>query len=140
MGWILDDAMDLFLDHVKLERGLAKNSVVAYGRDLARFRRYCEGAGITRAEAIEPRHLLAYLVELAGERLALRSQARMLVALRGLFKHLRAERHIARDPTGTRRRASASRRKRAHSSGLVSHSSRRNLMATPPPLRRSTPR
>ena len=41
----------------------------------------------------------AYLVALSKAKLAARSQARNLVALRQLFRHLRAERHIARDPT-----------------------------------------
>jgi integrase/recombinase XerD len=95
----LDDAIDLFLQHVQIERGLARNTVLAYGRDLAKFRRWCEGPRLEAASAVEPRHLLAYLVSLAEERLQVRSQARMLVTLRGLFKHLRLERHIERDPS-----------------------------------------
>ncbi len=101
MGLALDAAIDLFLDHVKLERGLARNSIDAYGRDLAKFRRFCAAQGELGddAGAVEHRHLLAYLVELSTAKLAARSQARNLVALRQLFRFLRAERHIARDPT-----------------------------------------
>jgi integrase/recombinase XerD len=43
--------------------------------------------------------VLAYLVALSQAKLAARSQARNLVALRQLFRHLRAERHIEHDPT-----------------------------------------
>jgi integrase/recombinase XerD len=99
MGLGLDAAIDLFLDHAKIERGLARNSIEAYGRDLAKLRRFCAELGLDDAESVEHRHLLAYLVTLAEERLAARSQARNLVALRQLFRYLRAERHIARDPT-----------------------------------------
>jgi integrase/recombinase XerD len=99
MALALDAAIDLFLDHVKIERGLARNSVDAYGRDLAKFRRFCAARGLDDADAVERRHILSYLVELSEARIAARSQARNLVALRQLFRHLRAERHIARDPT-----------------------------------------
>src|SRR5581483_2780644 len=99
MGMLLDSAIDLYLDHVKVERGLARNTVEAYGRDLGKFRRWCAKAGLDEAGAVESRHVLQYLVALAGERLQVRSQARNLVALRGLYKHLRAERHVERDPT-----------------------------------------
>jgi integrase/recombinase XerD len=99
MGLPLDQAIELFLDHVKIERGLARNSVAAYGRDLAKFSRFAAARGLDDAAAVEPRHLLAYLVTLAEEKLAVRSQARNLVALRGMFKHLRAERYVPRDPT-----------------------------------------
>src|SRR5207253_833500 len=69
-------------------------------RDLAKFRRFCAAQRLDdEAGAVEHRHLLQYLVELAGARLSARSQARNLVALRQLFRHLRAERQIARDPT-----------------------------------------
>jgi integrase/recombinase XerD len=99
MGLSLDSAIDVFLDHVKVERGLARNSVDAYGRDLAKFRRFAEAEGVDAAAAVEPRHLLAYLVALSKAKIAARSQARNLVALRQLFRHLRAERHIDKDPT-----------------------------------------
>jgi integrase/recombinase XerD len=99
MGLGLDSAVDLYLDHVKIERGLARNTVEAYGRDLAKFRRWADEQRLEEAGQIEPRHLLAFLVALARGRLAVRSQARSLVALRQLFKHLRAERHIGADPT-----------------------------------------
>ena len=99
MAIALDSGVDLFLDHVKIERGLARNSILAYGRDLARFRAFCDGEGIEQAGAVEPRHVLAWLVSLSRERIAVRSQARMLVALRGMFRHLRSERHIELDPT-----------------------------------------
>ena len=99
MALALDSAIDLFLDHVKVERGLSRNTVEAYGRDLAKFRRFAASAGLDDAAAVESRHLLGFLVELAGARLSARSQARNLVALRQLFRHLRAERHLTRDPT-----------------------------------------
>jgi integrase/recombinase XerD len=99
MGLGLDAAIDLFLDHVKLERGLARNSIEAYGRDLTKFRRFCAAQSLDDADAVEHRHLLGFVVELSGAKLAARSQARNLVALRQLFRFLRAERHIERDPT-----------------------------------------
>jgi integrase/recombinase XerD len=97
---LLDSAIDVFLDHVKLERGLSRNTVESYARDLRDFRIWVEREhpdGL-EVERLEPRHLFGYVVTLAG-RLAVRSQARHVVALRGLFRHLRSERHIARDPT-----------------------------------------
>jgi integrase/recombinase XerD len=95
----LDGAIDLYLDHVKVERGLSRNTVLAYGRDLGAFRAFCQAERIADAEAVEARHVLRYLVGLAERRLAVRSQARALVALRGLYRHLRAEQRVDRDPT-----------------------------------------
>ena len=97
MSLSLDQAADLFLDHIRLERGLSPNTVAAYGRDLSHFRAFMERQGIAEAAAVETRHLFAYLVSLAEAKLAARSQARRLVVLRGLFRHLRSERLIAQD-------------------------------------------
>jgi integrase/recombinase XerD len=99
MAIALDSAIDVFLDHVKIERGLARNTIEAYARDLAAFRRFADGRGLADAGDVEMRHVLAFVVELSQKRLKPRSQARMLVALRQLFRHLRAERHVERDPT-----------------------------------------
>ena len=95
----LDQAVDLFLDHTRIERGLARNSVLAYGRDLAAFRRFCETVALDDATLVEPGHVVDFLVTLAGRKLSVRTQARTLAALRGMFKYLRSERHLAADPT-----------------------------------------
>ena len=99
MALSLDQAVDVYLDHLKVERGLSRNTLEAYGRDLTKFRAFAAERGLGSAVEVETRHLLQYLVALASGKLAVRSQARALVALRGLWKHLRAERHVERDPT-----------------------------------------
>ena len=99
MGLALDSAIDLYLDHVKVERGLSRNTVLAYGRDLAQLRGFLAREGIDDAERVEQRHLLGWLVWQAERKRSARSQARALVAARGLFKHLRAERHLSADPS-----------------------------------------
>jgi len=94
----LESGVDLFLDHLRIERGLSRNTLLAYGRDLSRFLRFCEKRAVRDARDVDSRHVLAWLVSLSGEALSIRSQARMLVTLRGLFRHLRGERHIEIDP------------------------------------------
>jgi integrase/recombinase XerD len=97
----LDDAIDLFLDHVKLERGLSPHTVASYSQDLRALSGWLmqrQPAVVDNVAAIESRHLFAYVVHLGGH-LAVRSQSRAVVTLRGLFRHLRAERHLDHDPT-----------------------------------------
>jgi len=95
----LDRAIDLYLDHLKVERNLAPNSIAAYARDLARFATFCAKKRAATVEAVAAREVLEYLIELSAARLSVRTQARQLVTLRGLFRYLRAEKHTAVDPT-----------------------------------------
>ncbi|HEY0991220.1 MAG TPA: site-specific tyrosine recombinase [Kofleriaceae bacterium] len=94
----LDDAVDLFLAHLKVERGLARLTLDAYGRDLARFTAFLAGRGRTDVDDIAPLDVADFLFGLAEAGLAPRSRARTLVAVRGLCKHLVAERWLAADP------------------------------------------
>ena len=94
----LDDAVDLFLDHLKVERGLARLTLEAYGRDLARFVAFACERGRADADDVTPADVTDFLVMLADAGLAARSRARTLVAVRGLCKHLVAERWLAADP------------------------------------------
>ena len=95
----LDRAIDLFLDHTKIEKGLSPNTVQAYARDLCRFREFCAKAKVDDATVVTEQVVVDFLLELSRRELAIRSQARNLVAIRGLFKFLRAERHVERDIT-----------------------------------------
>ena len=95
----LDRAIDLFLDHVKIEKGLTTNTVQAYARDLCRFRDFCARKKLDDAAAVSEQAVVDFLLDLTKRELAIRSQARNLVSVRGLFKFLRAERHVERDVT-----------------------------------------
>lgn len=95
----LDDALSLYLDHCKVERGLTPNTLAAYGRDLSQLVKYLDGIGLRQIGAVEMRHLLAFLVERQAGGAGARTQARGLIAARGWFRYLRLERHVERDPS-----------------------------------------
>ncbi len=95
----LDLAIQQFLDHLKVERQLTPATVEAYGRDLAGFARFSAGRKLAVAEAVRSIDVLDFLVHLTDRKLTSRSQARRLIALRQLFKFLKAERIVPADPT-----------------------------------------
>ncbi len=97
----LDEAIDDYLGHLKVERGLAANTISAYASDLRRFAAFVVETGLETAASVETPLLLRYLGGLVDDGLSARSQARLLVAVRGLFKYLRRENLIAVDPTRT---------------------------------------
>jgi integrase/recombinase XerD len=99
VGPSLDLAIQQFLDHLRVERELTPATVEAYGRDLAGFAHFVSGRTVKRADAIRAIDVLDFLVHLTERKLAARSQARRLVALRQLFKFLKGERLVATDPT-----------------------------------------
>jgi integrase/recombinase XerD len=94
----LDEAVDLFLDHAKVERGLARHTLDAYGRDLARFAAFVAARGRADIDEVTPLDVTDFLLELTRAGLAARSRARTLAAVRGLCKHLVAERWLDADP------------------------------------------
>jgi integrase/recombinase XerD len=95
----LDPALDLFLTHVRVEKGLAANSVEAYGRDLRRYVEHLAALGCAGWDQVERCHLQAHLAELTRLGLSSRSQARALSAIRALHRLLVAERIAPADPS-----------------------------------------
>jgi integrase/recombinase XerD len=95
----LDPALDLFLVHLRVEKGLAANSVEAYARDLRRWIDDLTRQGLAGWEQVRREHLLDHLGGLARRGLSPRSQARALSAIRGLHRLLAAEKIAPADPT-----------------------------------------
>ncbi len=95
----IDEAIDLFLDHCKVERGLAAHTLDGYGRDLAKFARLLAERGRADVDDVTAGDVTDHLIALAEARLAARSRARALVAIRGLFRHLVGERWLEADPS-----------------------------------------
>ncbi len=124
----LDEAVDLFLDHLKVERGLARLTLEAYGRDLARFVAFLTERGRAEVDDVTPLDVTDFLLALAQAGLAARSRARTLVAVRGMCKHLVAERWLAADPAAL---VDAPRTGRGLP-GVLGEAAVARLIATPP--------
>jgi integrase/recombinase XerD len=95
----LDAAIQQFLDHLRVERELTPATVEAYGRDLGVFARFAATRRVKAAAAVRSIDILDFLAFLTEKKLTARSQARRLIALRQLFKFLKAERACATNPT-----------------------------------------
>src|SRR5215467_319572 len=91
-GWI-----DAFLDHLRVERALAANTLEAYARDLNRLAEHV--GGDVDPNAIDAGHLGGLLAANVRSGFGARSSARQLSALRGFFRFLVRERQIKTDPT-----------------------------------------
>jgi integrase/recombinase XerD len=104
-----------YRDHLAVERGLAANSLAAYGRDLRRYLAFCAARGITSPDEVTEADLgdfLAWLRTGDGEHapLAPASAARTLVAVRGFHRFAQREGLATGDPGREVRPPAAARR------------------------------
>jgi integrase/recombinase XerD len=89
---------EAFLEMLAAERGAARNTLLAYRRDLDDFAAFCCGLG-TAIHSAQRDMVGAYLQELAAQGLAARSAARRLSCLRQFFRFLLREGVRRDDPT-----------------------------------------
>jgi integrase/recombinase XerD len=87
----LADDVKAFGHYIQAERGLAENTLLAYGRDLDRFSQWVAGGRLSDYLAPTLRDLSHYLGFLRDEGLAPPSVARHLVALKMFYRFLRLE-------------------------------------------------
>jgi len=87
-----------FLDYIRVEKGLAANSIESYRRDLAAFQEHSRREGKTPA-TVARADLRRFFAALYRRGLSPRSVARHLVSLRNFFRFLADEGSVASDPT-----------------------------------------
>lgn len=80
-----------FRDYIQSERGLAENTVLAYGRDLDRYARWVVLVQLPDYTHPTLKHLAAYVAFMHEEGLAAPSIARHLVALKMFYRFLQLE-------------------------------------------------
>ncbi len=91
-GWI-----DAYLDHLRVERALAKNTLEAYARDLNALAAHVGGERDPREVGADD--IASLMVANVKRGFGARSSARQLSGLRGFFRFLVRERAVAEDPT-----------------------------------------
>jgi integrase/recombinase XerD len=91
-GWI-----DGYLDHLRVERALSKNTLDAYSRDLNALATHVGGEVDPRDIALD--RIASLMASNVRRGFGARSSARQLSALRGFFRFLVRERAIVEDPT-----------------------------------------
>ncbi len=89
--------VDAWLDHLRIERRRAPNTVDSYARDLQHLRRWAAGQSLSLA-ALDRHALEAFVRELMGRGLSPRSVARIVSSLRGFYRYLIVHRHIEANP------------------------------------------
>ncbi len=95
----MDQYLDYFLNYLTVEKGLSKNTLDAYSRDLSRYITFLEQRKICAPDRIQQLDLLAFLGRLKEDGMAARSRARCLSSLRMFHRFLLAEKHTEQDPT-----------------------------------------
>lgn len=97
----LDRAVDTFLRHITLERGLAANTVSAYRRDLGAYTAWLESQGVNDLSRVTLATVSDFVVALRSTEppLSAASVARALSSVRGLHKFLAEEGSLPEDVT-----------------------------------------
>lgn len=117
-----------FLDFIRVECGLADNTLAAYRRDLRDLVSDLSAWGVPSIEAITPRHLLRHVSELRSRReLSSPSIARHLATIRMFFRFLKSNGTVEQDPTDLLERPTQWQRL----PGVMSPANIRALLAAP---------
>ncbi|MCB1024259.1 MAG: site-specific integrase, partial [Acidobacteria bacterium] len=86
-----------FLSYLQVERGLAKNSIASYKRDLAKLREFAEVQDIELIE-ISRTDLRLFIATLSKSELSPSTINRIISAVRGFYKFLMIDGHIEKHP------------------------------------------
>lgn len=92
------DYLALFQEYLTVELGLAKNTQLAYMRDLRLLMKSLQLKADEELLQVSRQQLIAYLVRLKQEGRAVSTVARKLASIKAFYRFLTAERYIRRNP------------------------------------------
>jgi integrase/recombinase XerD len=91
--------IDRYLSELRIEGGVARNTLDGYRNDLRKFHSFLETRRIRALERVSRRTISAFVGSLTRRKLSPASMARCLSALRGFYRFLRKERFVLDNPT-----------------------------------------
>ncbi len=94
----LDQLADQFINYLVVEKGLARNTIAAYSRDLILYLEFLQSNGVSDIASADTTLILKHLIELRDAGLGPRSRARHLVTLRGFYRFLVQQKTLDANP------------------------------------------
>ncbi len=92
------DLINEYLAYLKVEKGLATNSLESYERDLTKLRAWADKNGFELL-TLTRQDLRKWLIDLGQTNLSENSKRRMISAMRGFYKFLMIDGHIKTNPS-----------------------------------------
>ena len=93
-----EESLRLFLEYLAVEKGLSRNTVAAYGRDVRKLVDFLKAGRIVLPRVSEDT-LVAFVHRESGAGLAARSRARLISALRSFFRFSVLSGFLKKDPS-----------------------------------------
>jgi len=94
----MDELADAYLHYLAVEKGLSRNTLEAYSRDIKAFIEFLKGRSLPDLRGVDRRTALQFVKALESKGLSLRSINRSLVAVRGFFRFLVRDGYLEEDP------------------------------------------
>jgi integrase/recombinase XerD len=95
----MDQLLDSFLSYLAVEKGLSKNTLESYGRDVRKFVLYLDKNKIKTVQDIKYGTILNFLSDFKKQGFSDTTTVRCIVSIRQFFKYLLVEKIIKEDPT-----------------------------------------
>ncbi|MBU1148133.1 MAG: site-specific tyrosine recombinase XerD [Candidatus Omnitrophica bacterium] len=95
----MNELIEEFLGYLSVERGLAKNTLVSYKRDLQKFFDYLKSRRVASVERVSRQMIGSFMLAEKDRGLSANSVSRELACLKTFFKFLVRERKITEDAT-----------------------------------------
>ncbi len=91
------DLIREYLLYLQVEKGLARNSVESYERDLSKLKNWAEKNNLNIIN-LDKKDLREWLIDLSGANLSENSKRRLISSLRGFYKFLQFDGFIKKNP------------------------------------------
>lgn len=94
----MDRTLQEFIDYLSVEKGLSKNTLESYKRDLCSFCKYLKVCGISTFEETSRNNIVGFLLTLRQAGKATATLSRNLASIRSLYAFLFQERRLTDNP------------------------------------------
>lgn len=95
----MKDLIEGFIQYLSVERGLAKNTLIAYKRDLVKYAYFLERGGVTAIQQISRQKVSEYIYDQKKSGMQVTSICRSLAAVKMFHRFLVREGFCHEDPT-----------------------------------------